>query len=108
MRSFLLENTSFGDENFRIDSHDNITLIVLAIAARDKFREKNLARDEQKVEQPWFNQINVANQNRFVMKKNYVQLLTSTSRGVDSVSRTLTSCSSALDVFGRVSHELSR
>ena len=37
-----------------------------------------------------------------------LKLLTSTSWGVDSVSRMLTSCSFALNVSGRVSHELSR
>ena len=36
------------------------------------------------------------------------RMLASTSWRVDSVSRVLTSCSSALDVYGRVSHELSR
>ena len=39
-------------ENFCTNSHDNITLIVLAIAARDKLRDKNLARDEQKAGSP--------------------------------------------------------
>ena len=36
------------------------------------------------------------------------RVMTPTSYGVDSVSRMLMSCSSALDVSGRVSHELSR
>ena len=35
------------------------------------------------------------------------RMLTSTSWSVDSVSRMLTFCLSVLDVFGRVSHELS-
>ena len=50
--NFFLGTTSFGDGNFRTNSHDNITLIVLAIAARDKLRDKNLARDEEKVGHP--------------------------------------------------------
>ena len=37
-----------------------------------------------------------------------LKLLTSTSWGLNSVSGMLTSCLSALDVSGRVSHELSR
>ena len=40
MKTFFLENTSFGDENFLMNSHDNITLIVLAIAARDNLETK--------------------------------------------------------------------
>ena len=48
---FFLENTSFGDENFYTNSHDNITLIVSVIAARDKLRQ-NLVCDEQKVGHP--------------------------------------------------------
>ena len=48
----FLDNTSFGDGNFCTNSHDNITLIVSAIAARAKLRDKNLTRDEQKVGHP--------------------------------------------------------
>ena len=43
---FLLKNTCFGDGNFRTNLHDNITLIISAIAARDKLAYKNLVRDE--------------------------------------------------------------
>ena len=42
---FFLENTSFGDGNFHTNLHDNIALIVSAIAARDKLRDENLAND---------------------------------------------------------------
>ena len=49
---FFLETTSFRDCNFRTNSHDNITLIVVAIAARDKLREENLACDKEKVGHP--------------------------------------------------------
>ena len=50
---FFLETTSFGDRNFRTILHNNITLIVSAIATRDKLRDENLACDEKKVEHPW-------------------------------------------------------
>ena len=52
---FFLENTSFGDRNFRTISHDNTTLIVLAIAARDKLKDKNLAGDQKKAGHPCYN-----------------------------------------------------
>ena len=43
-----------------------------------------------------------------VLEFSVSRMLMPTSWGVDSVSRTLTSCSSALDVSGRVSYKFSR
>ena len=50
----LLENASLRDRSFRTNSHEIIALITVAIAARDKLRHENLARDEQKIVHPWF------------------------------------------------------
>ena len=50
----FLENTSFGDGKFCTNSHDNITLIVSAIAARDKFRDENLAATNKRLDTPEF------------------------------------------------------
>ena len=43
---FFLDNTCFENRNFRTNSHENITLIIAAIAARDKLTHKYLASDE--------------------------------------------------------------
>ena len=44
----------FWRQKFYTNSHDNITLIVSAIAASNKFRDENLAHDEQKDGYPCF------------------------------------------------------